>query len=571
MPEPKSPETPPIPEAPKKGFSVEVRQPEMLYKLAQNIINGTEKQSGLFDDQVSDTQIKDTLFSKENTTLKGFEYGWGQKHLGFSTDSEGTYHYSTSLRLSRDRVNGSDHGYFSEDKVRKITQVLVGKGVRASVDDGFLKKGKCRVKIERDGSFFEVYFGFASRQVEENQIREAAKGDPDGYDAKYRVPEIAKGLTNNSISIGTINQSRYETGFEGYPKLEDEAAFIKSTNTYIDVYKQVVSAVYETEGIAPPDKTVVLRPPIKSEDTFTRISSASTETPITVTSEQLQTEAIGFDDIAGQDFAVAEARRLVLAINNPEVFEKRGVKRPKGILFYGPPGTGKTLIAKAVAKEANAEFLQVSAADVGTKWYGESERLMQEVFNIANRDVAQGKKVVLFFDEIDSLAPSREDSHEATRKVVATLLQNIDGMKANPNVTVIAATNRPQDIDQALKRPGRFDKLIPVELPNAEGRTAILKVHMEKAKKNSQDPDSMFSADINLTEMGQATDGMSGADLANLVNLTLEDKTMAELQGQAWTPITASEMTQTAKRLGLLKEEKRRIGFIQPNQNGEKK
>lgn len=114
---------------------------------------------------------------------------------------------------------------------------------------------------------------------------------------------------------------------------------------------------------------------------------------------------------------------------------------------------------------------------------GESERLMQKVFDTANNTISQGRRVVLFFDEIDSLAPSRNNTSESTRKVVATLLQNMDGMKANPNVTIIAATNRPQDIDEALKRRGRIDKLIYVGLPQVKGRQAILNVHINKAKK----------------------------------------------------------------------------------------
>ncbi|MDI6743630.1 MAG: ATP-binding protein [Smithella sp.] len=568
MSEPRPPDDIPVPEAPKKGFNVEVRQPEMLFKIARNIVNGTQESFN----EISSTQINDSVFTKESTVLRGFKIGWGREKLGFESGVEGTFHYATDLHLSRQLTDSENHGYFSADKAEKIEQILVEKGIRAVYDNNFFD-GQGAIKIERDGFFFELFLGYPDRRSNEDAIKrevaeEEAGGEEDGYAKTYELPEIAEGLVNNSISLDMINRERYETGREGYPILEDEASFIRATNIYVDIYKQAVTAVYEAEGKTAPDKTVIFRPSIKSEDAFTKIASTSRELPISVTAEQLQTEAIGFEDIAGQDGAVAEAKRLVLAINHPEIFEKRGVKRPKGILFYGPPGTGKTLIAKAVAREANAEFLQVSVADIGTKWYGESERLMQEVFNIANKDVAHGKKVVLFFDEIDSLAPSREDSHEATRKVVATLLQNMDGMKANPNVTILAATNRPQDIDPALKRPGRFDKLIPVVLPNAEGRAAILKVHMERAKGNSTDPNNMFSPDIDLAGIGQVTDGMSGADLANLVNLTLEDKTMAELQGRVWIPTTAAEMIQTAKRLGLLKEERRRIGFIQPGPNG---
>jgi transitional endoplasmic reticulum ATPase len=310
-----------------------------------------------------------------------------------------------------------------------------------------------------------------------------------------------------------------------------------------------------------------LRPSVLSDDALTRVASTETERPIYTVEAQVKKEMPSFDEIAGQKAAVAEAKRLVLAINNPEIFEKRGVKRPKGILFYGEPGTGKTLLAKAVARETNAVFFEVSSADIGTKWYGESERLMQKVFDEANKRVEEGEKVILFFDELDSLAPSRDNAHEATRKVVATLLQNMDGMRANPNVTVIAATNRPRDIDRALKRPGRFDKLIQVGLPDEKGRAAILEVHMNKAKMSAEEPDSLFSPDVDLDKLGEVTDDMSGADLANLINLVLEDKVMAELQGEEWVPVTTEDMEKVAKRWGIIKEEKRGIGFL-ANNNG---
>lgn len=399
------------------------------------------------------------------------------------------------------------------------------------------------------------------------EVEAEKKRGKEGYATKYELPKIEQGLENNSIMVWLVDMRRATDGWEGYPKLNDQADFIKATEAYTKAYQQVLTAIYAEEGITPKDNTVVLRPPVLNADTFTQIKSTETSSPALVTPEQLKTEHIAFSEIAGQDAAVSEAKRLVLAINHPEVFEKRGVKRPKGILFYGPPGTGKTLIAKAVASEANAAFLEISAADVGTKWYGESERLMQKVFDIANDTVAKGQKVVLFFDELDSLAPSREDAHEAARKVVATLLQNMDGMRSNTNVTIIAATNRPQDIDPALKRPGRIDKLIPVGLPAPDGRAAILKVHMEKAKKAAGASEELFSQEIDLTQLGQVTEGMSGADLANLVNLTLEEKTMAELEGKGWTPVGTGDMLVTARKLGVIKEEKRRIGFITPAKN----
>lgn len=559
----KPPDPAPIPEAePMGGIKVEYTQLELLYGIAKNIVAGQDR----FSKVVSYTTIGDNLVQSESSQLLAFE----ANHEGGERIA-GTFHYNSTIYLSDDRVDRTDHGYYSYEKVKGIQNALLQKGVRAAVDhDRGWRGGSSTIVIEKNGFFIEAQFGLPSREAEEAQIRaevaDNRKRNPDepGYAEKYELPKIKEGLTNSSIRLTLVDKQRAEIGWEGYPKLGDQTDFQGATNAYTETYQQVIEALYIEEGLTPPDKTIILRPPVLNQDTLTQIASTEAESPIHLVESQVDPKLPSFSEIAGQDEAVAEAKRLVLAIKHPEIFEKRGVKRPKGILFYGPPGTGKTLIAKAVAAESNVPFLGVSAADIGTKWYGESERLMQEVFDLANDAVRSGTKVVLFLDELDSLAPNRENSHEATRKVVATLLQNMDGMNANPNVTIIAATNRPQDIDPALKRSGRIDKLILVGLPNAEGRQAILRVHMEKAKQAATETGELFEEGIDLSQVGQATDGMSGADLANLVNLTLEERTMAELEGREWTPISTEDMLATARKLGMIKDEKRRIGFPIP-------
>lgn len=279
----------------------------------------------------------------------------------------------------------------------------------------------------------------------------------------------------------------------------------------------------------------------------------------------------GFEEVAGQDEAVREARKLVNAINHPEVFAKRGVKRPKGILLYGPPGTGKTLIARAIATEADAEFISVSGADVQSKWVNHSTELMQDVFNRANQVVGKGKRVILFFDEIDAIAPTRSSFDTGVRedeKVLAVMLQNMDGMLANPGVTILAATNRPDIVDPALKRPGRMDKVIEVGLPQKpEERRAILEVHIKKAKKAATEAGSLFSPELDLDAVAATTRGMSGAELANLINLALEEKVALELEGTPWTPVTTEELVARVPTLKQEQEEKRRIGFPIPQRN----
>ncbi|HDJ96824.1 MAG TPA: AAA family ATPase, partial [Candidatus Aenigmarchaeota archaeon] len=185
----------------------------------------------------------------------------------------------------------------------------------------------------------------------------------------------------------------------------------------------------------------------------------------------------------------------------PESFERLGIRPPKGILLYGPPGCGKTLLAKAVATESEANFISIKGPEVMSKWVGESERRIREIFRRA-RQVAP---CIIFFDEIDSLAPRRGFGiHEVTERIVSQILTEMSGIEELKNVVVLAATNRPDILDPALLRPGRFDRLILVPAPNEEARLKILKV----LTKNMP-----LAKDVNLKKIAKQTEGYSGADL----------------------------------------------------------
>ncbi|MBI2036041.1 ATP-binding protein [Candidatus Microgenomates bacterium] len=256
-----------------------------------------------------------------------------------------------------------------------------------------------------------------------------------------------------------------------------------------------------------------------------------------------------FDEIAGQDRAVAEAKSLVLSIKNPEALMKRGAKRPKGILFFGPPGNGKTILARAIAQETGAVFIDVTCSDIRTKWYGQSEKNMADVFTKAATSAQGGNQVIIFFDEIDALGRERTASWDASASIVSVMLQNMDGIRAHPNVTFIAATNRLEIVDDALLRPGRFDRLIEVGLPDQTGRKAILQVHINKALQRSGFPTELFEENMDLDKIVQATDGASGADLEFIINKTILIKTEAEAQGGEWRPITAEDLLGTVTLL----------------------
>jgi len=192
----------------------------------------------------------------------------------------------------------------------------------------------------------------------------------------------------------------------------------------------------------------------------------------------------------------------------PKLFSHMAASPPKGIMLYGPPGTGKTLMAKAVATESQANFISVKGPEFLSKWVGESERAVRETF----RKARQAAPTVLFFDEMDAIAPARgggtSDSH-VTERVISQILSEMDGLEALHNVVVIAATNRPDIIDPALLRPGRFDRMIEIGMPDQEARLDILKIHTAKRP---------LAEDVDLVAISKRTDGYSGADLASVCN-----------------------------------------------------
>jgi transitional endoplasmic reticulum ATPase len=189
-----------------------------------------------------------------------------------------------------------------------------------------------------------------------------------------------------------------------------------------------------------------------------------------------------------------------------EIFTHADAQPPKGLLLYGPPGTGKTLMAKAAANESEANFISIKGPELLSKWVGESEKGVREVF----RKARQASPCIIFFDEIDAIAPSRGadfgDSH-VTERVISQLLTELDGLEILTNVIVIAATNRPDIIDVALLRPGRFDRILYVPPPDRDSRIQIIKIHTKKKP---------LAEDVKFEELADHTDGYTGADIASL-------------------------------------------------------
>ncbi len=211
---------------------------------------------------------------------------------------------------------------------------------------------------------------------------------------------------------------------------------------------------------------------------------------------------ITYDDLGGLKNEVQKIREMVeLPMRHPELFEKIGVEAPKGVLLYGPPGTGKTLLAKAVAGETNSHFISISGPEIIGKFYGESEERLRELFKQAEENTPS----IIFIDEVDSIAPKREEvTGEVEKRVVSQLLTLMDGMKSRGKVVVIAATNRPDSIDPALRRPGRFDREIEIGIPDATGRKDILDIHTRGMPLEDK---------VNLEQIARVTHGFVGADL----------------------------------------------------------
>jgi transitional endoplasmic reticulum ATPase len=224
---------------------------------------------------------------------------------------------------------------------------------------------------------------------------------------------------------------------------------------------------------------------------------------------------VHYEDIGGLKTEIQKIREMVeLPIRHPELFERLGIEPPKGVLLYGAPGTGKTLLAKAVANESDAHFINISGPELVSKFVGESEEKLREIFNEAKSKAP----TIIFMDEIDAIAPKREEAtNEVERRMVSQLLTLMDGISSRGQVIVIGATNRPNAIDPALRRPGRFDREIEIGVPDRNARKEILQIHVRNMP---------LAEDVNLDEIANLTHGYTGADIAALVR----EAAMAELR-----------------------------------------
>jgi len=260
--------------------------------------------------------------------------------------------------------------------------------------------------------------------------------------------------------------------------------------------QKVPLKIAETE----PGGTVVV-----TDSTEIEVSERPAEQFSEQPAEQTESPSVTYEDIGGLDSELEQVREMIeLPMRHPELFQQLGIEPPKGVLLQGPPGTGKTLMARAVANEIDAHFTDISGPEIMSKYYGESEEQLREVFE----EAAENAPAVVFIDEIDSIAPKRDDtSGDVERRVVAQLLSLMDGLEERNEVIVIGATNRVDAIDPALRRGGRFDREIEVGVPDKEGRTEILQVHTRGMP---------LAEDIDIEQYAENTHGFVGADIEQL-------------------------------------------------------
>jgi transitional endoplasmic reticulum ATPase len=326
--------------------------------------------------------------------------------------------------------------------------------------------------------------------------REIVVGVPDERGRREILGIHSRGMPlGDKVDLGELARMTY--GFVG----ADLAALAREAA--IDAVRRIMPKLDLSEGSIPAEVLDTLS--VTREDFMAAIKRVQ---PSAMREVMVQMPTTRWEDIGGLDAAQERLKEGVeLPLKDPDAFRRLGIRPAKGFLLYGPPGTGKTLLAKAVAREAQANFIATKSSDLLSKWYGESEQQIARLFSRA-RQVAP---TVIFFDELDSLVPARGGGMgepQVTERVVNTILAEMDGLEELQSVVVIGATNRPNLVDPALLRPGRFDELIYVPVPEEGGRRRILAIHTERMP---------LADDVDLDRIARRTDRFTGADLEDLV------------------------------------------------------
>jgi len=354
--------------------------------------------------------------------------------------------------------------------------------------------------LRRPGRFDrEIYIGMPDKQARKEILNVHLRNVP-----QCGEEEISKKICSQEDKIDLDEIAEMTNGYTG----ADIAALVKEA-AMMRLREAIDNKEIDPEQpTIPPEKLGKIR--LRRRDLLEAIKYVQ---PTVLREVIVEVPEVHWEDIGGYEKVKQELKEMVeWPLKYPKYFEEIGTEPPKGILLYGPPGTGKTLLAKAVATESQSNFIAVRGPEVLSKWFGESEKAIREIFKKAR----MAAPCVVFFDEIDSIAPARGTRFDsgATDRIVNQLLAEMDGIASLKNVVVIAATNRPDIIDPALLRPGRFDRLVYVPPPDETARFEILKVHTRKLKVSDEIKANDFSY---LKDLAARTEGYTGADLASLV------------------------------------------------------
>jgi transitional endoplasmic reticulum ATPase len=506
--------------------------------------------------------------------------GTGKTRLARAVANESD---ATFFHIAGPEIMGSAYGE-SEKRLREVFEEAAKSGPSIlfidEIDSIAPKRGQVSGEAEKRlvAQLLTLLDGLEPRQ---NVVVIAATNRPEAIDEALRRPgrfdrEIVVGVPDESgrreiLGIHTRGMpldsevdlqelARQTYGFVG----ADIAALTREAA--IEAVRRIMPKINLEEGTIPPevlDSLSVTRSDF--EQALKRVQ------PSAMREVMVQVPNVRWEDIGGLDDARERLREGVeLPLKDPEAFRRMGIRPAKGFLLYGPPGTGKTLLAKATAREAQANFIATKSSDLLSKWYGESEQQIARLFARA-RQVAP---TVIFIDELDSLVPARGGGlgePQVTERVVNTILAEMDGLEELQSVVVIGATNRPNLIDPALLRPGRFDELIYVPVPDAAGRRRILAIHVERMP---------LAEDVDLDRLAELTDRFTGADLEDLVrraglfalreSMNAQAVTMTHFEralGETRASVTEEMERDYAEIEGRLKQEafgSGGIGFITP-------
>jgi len=314
------------------------------------------------------------------------------------------------------------------------------------------------------------------------------------------VNQLKKRASRLDDEIRILKEPPFIVGF--IQDIEGNDAIVRSSNGTI--FQVSVNPRIERDLLKPGARVAM------NQDTLAIIEVLNEGwDPLVSTSEIIEKPTTSFADIGGMQEEINTIRQAIeLPLTNPEAFEKMGLSPPKGVLLTGPPGTGKTMLAKALANSTSATFLGLVGSELAQKYIGEGGRLVRELFELAK----EKSPAIIFIDEIDSIGSKRLDSSTSgDREVQRTLMQllaEMDGFESTNSVKIIAATNRPELLDKALLRPGRFDKIIEIGLPNSDARLEILKIITNEVPLSNK---------LNLNNLANKTEGYSGAELKALV------------------------------------------------------